>query len=177
NEFIIYGTRKSVEDFTDINNIQTFLTKLEQIHMTVSIGFGYGSTAKEAENNAESALSLANKSPQETSILINNSNKELINPLQKDKATFSIKSIDPALLAIAKKTNTSITTVTKLMHFSKLKGSKGFTSAELSTYLETSRRSGERILKRFTTHGLTQKIGEEQPYKQGRLRSVYRLTF
>lgn len=50
-----------------------------------------------------------------------------------------------------------------------------FTAGDIAEYLQVSRRSAERLLKKLVDCKLVEVVGEEQPYRQGRPRSVYRL--
>jgi predicted transcriptional regulator len=51
-----------------------------------------------------------------------------------------------------------------------------FTSADLAEYLQLTRRSAERMIKKLHDHGYIKVVGEEMIYKQGRPRAIYQLN-
>lgn len=177
-QFILYGTRGSVEQLTDPRILNPFFNQLNAFRMTASIGLGFGVTAKEAETNAQCALQQAKKDSGRDTVYVATGEKEVTGPINADgqSRTFLLKTQDDLILKIAEKTSSSVSTVSKLLHFSKARHSAGFTAADLSEYLGTSRRSTERLVKKFIDQGFAEKVGEEQPYQQGRPRAVYRLA-
>lgn len=176
NKFIVYATKGSIEQLLHGELLHSFLQSVNQFpNMTVSIGFGFGNTAKESENHANTALFYAEKDPNNSKVFIVTASKEVIGPLYKNSKTFSLQSQDQSILHIADRTNTSVATVTKLMQFIRIRKDPSFSSAELAEYLNISRRTSERLIKRFLDTRVFEKVGEEQPYKQGRPRAVYKM--
>lgn len=71
-------------------------------------------------------------------------------------------------------------TLSKIIQFSKSRQSLQFTAADLSDYMQVTRRSTERILKKLVNPGLVKIVGEEMTYqKVGHVRFmnyIYRFT-
>ncbi|MDD1368253.1 hypothetical protein PTB13_09285, partial [Bacillus sp. MHSD17] len=49
-------------------------------------------------------------------------------------------------------------------------------TSDLSEYLQVTRRSTERLLKKLVDYGYAHICGEEMPYQQGRPRAIYELN-
>ncbi|KQL45996.1 hypothetical protein AN963_13375 [Brevibacillus choshinensis] len=176
-QFILYGTRGSIEQMTHHFTRMPVMGNMEHLFgVTISMGFGFGMTAKEAEAHARIGLFQARKQSGSSAFLVTHE-KEVIGPLSTDNKAFHLKSEDRELLQVAELTGLSIATVSKLSGFIKLRRENRFTATDLSEYLQLSRRSAERILKKMMAHRFVQSVGEEQPYKQGRPRAVYRINF
>ena len=178
-QFIIYGTRGSVEQLIESEMLYGFFDQLEKIpEVTINMGFGLGNTARVAEGNARIALYHASKKTDDShSVFVVTEKQEILNPLQKYNKIFSLKSEDNHILNIANKTKMSVSTITKLVRYEALRQNTSFTAIDLETYLEISRRSTERILKNLIENNYVEKVGEEQPHTKGRPRSVYRINF
>ncbi|QUG42759.1 transcriptional regulator [Psychrobacillus sp. INOP01] len=178
-QFILYGTRGSLDKFIEKENLEEFFHQVEKSYgISMNIGFGLGYSARIAEGNARIALYHARKkAEQRHSIYIVSENQEIINPLQGKDKVYSLKSEDDYILSIASATRMSVSTITKLVRFEALRRSTSFTTIDLEEYLGISRRSAERILKSLIECNYVKKVGEEQPHSKGRPRSVYRISF
>ncbi|RAT98437.1 HTH domain-containing protein [Brevibacillus sp. Leaf182] len=175
-QFIIYGTRGSIEQMIESGKIMQVLGNVDLLaKVTIVIGFGFGLTAKEAEANARIAIYHAQKTKESSAYLVTDE-KEVIGPLNTESKTFRLKSENKEVLEIAEKTGASVATITKIMQFVKLRRDNRFTASDLAEYLQISRRSSERTLKKLIEHQVVEVVGEEQPYQQGRPRAVYRLN-
>ncbi|MDQ0889806.1 hypothetical protein QFZ81_004894 [Paenibacillus sp. V4I9] len=178
--FLIYGTRGSVNYITNNGAKIHVLDEIrEKLNITVSIGFGFGLTVNDAEQNAQIALFHAKKSTGQAYVVTNE--KEVIGPLgdepQDKLQSYSLRSEDKNILSIAEKTGISVANLSKIIGFLEIRGTDGFTSGDLSDFLQVGRRSAERILKKLTDNDFARIIGEEQPYQKGRPRSIYNITF
>ncbi|WP_419392926.1 helix-turn-helix domain-containing protein [Cytobacillus praedii] len=80
------------------------------------------------------------------------------------------------MLQIAQKAKLSPANLSKLIQFGKERQSHHFTAADLSEYLQVTRRTTERIIKKLADHGYISTVGEEMTYQQGRPRAVYILN-
>ncbi|MFP3387682.1 transcriptional regulator [Brevibacillus sp. SIMBA_040] len=176
-QFIIYGTRGSIEQMTSDFTHMPAMGNMEQLfNVTISMGFGFGLTAKEAEANARIGLFHARKQPASSAFLVTNV-KEVIGPLDANSRAFHLKSDNRDILHVADQTGLSVATITKLSSFINLRRDNRFTATDLAEYLQFSRRSAERMLKKLMEKGFVETVGEEQPYQQGRPRAVYRINF
>lgn len=171
--FILYSTRGDIEALMETSAFRDFLLNWQD---PVSVGFGYGTTATEAEQNAKIARSFAANHESESCGYILTEEKELLGPFPKENKAQRLKNDHPELLQIAKETRLSPANLSKIIQFSKSRQSLQFTTADLSNYLQVTRRSTERILKKLVDHGYVKIIGEEMPYQQGRPRAIYELN-
>lgn len=177
-QFVIYGTRGSIEIMTEQFNTFPLLKEVDMLGETkVSVGFGFGVTAKDAEGNARYALSYANKHEKNSAAYLVTDDKEIIGPLGINRKIYGMKSEDRTILLIAKKAGISVTNVNKFISFLKLNKQNRFTSEAIAQYFEISRRSAERMIKKLMDSKFVIIVGEEHPYKQGRPRAIYRATF
>ncbi|MGG0302855.1 transcriptional regulator [Bacillus albus] len=171
--FILYTTRGDIESIIKTNMINNLFASIEG---TIAIGFGYGKTVKEAEQNAKIAQDFAKNNPIDHCFYILTSDKELFGPFPKEQRVQSLKNENPELMKIAKETKLSPANLSKIIQFSQSHSSLKFTAADLSEYLQVTRRSTERLLKKLVDYGYAHICGEEMPYQQGRPRAIYELN-
>ncbi|MGG4166298.1 transcriptional regulator [Rossellomorea vietnamensis] len=171
--YTIYSNRGSIEHFLE----STDFLSLFQLEHPVLAGFGYGHTAAEAEANAETALSFARKVDPDGCAFILNEDKEMSGPYPDINKKQHLKNDTPEMLSLAKQLKLSPSNLSKIIQFYKSHSSRDFTAAELSDYMQITRRSTERILKKLVDNGSAKIIGEEMTYAQGRPRAIYELTF
>ncbi|HWI47682.1 MAG TPA: hypothetical protein VNU45_05585 [Rummeliibacillus sp.] len=167
------------ELFTTLGHIQNaFHHNLLESFFNISkhpikLTFGYGGSILEAQKNARQALKFATPN----SVFIMNENKELQGPFPKEPTTLSLQTKDPYVLQMAKETKLSPLNISKIMAFSVSRQSLQFTALDLAEYLQVTRRTTERILKKLVEHGYAKVVGEEMSYQQGRPRAIYELNF
>jgi predicted transcriptional regulator len=171
--YTIYSNRGSIENLLGTAEFHSFF----QLDQHVLAGFGYGHTAAQAEENAETALSFASKYDAESCAFIVNEDKELSGPYPDKNKKQQLKYNHPDMLSLAKQLKLSPANLSKIMQFYKNRSFRDFTAAELSDYMQISRRSAERILKKLVDNGSARITGEEMTYSQGRPRAVYELSF
>ena len=78
---------------------------------------------------------------------------------------------------MAKLTSLSPLNISKIINFSNERQSAQFTSQNLSEYLQVTRRTTERIIKKLVDNGYVKIVGEEMTHQQGRPRKIYQLNF
>lgn len=166
--FVLYSTRGEMDKL----RLNDFLEKWSG---TILVGFGYGSTMKEADQHAKIALQFAEKDLSSKCGYILTGDKEMIGPFPYEHKQYSLKNDHPELLQVAKETKLSPSNLSKLIEFSRSRQSLQFTSADLTDYLQVTRRSTERIIKKLVDHGYIKVVGEEMVYQQGRPRAIYEL--
>jgi predicted transcriptional regulator len=171
--YTVYSNRGSIENLLGTAEFHSFF----QLDRPVLGGFGYGHTAGEAEENAETALSFARKYDSESCAFLVNEDKELSGPYPHINKKQQLKYNHPDMLSLAKQLKMSPSNLSKIMQFYKNRSSREFTAAELSEYMQITRRSAERILKKLVDNGSARITGEEMTYAQGRPRAVYELSF
>lgn len=171
NLYSLFSTQGNVDEA--LNNNSVINAWLYPTPAPLKIAFGYGKTVIEASQNARAALSYATDN---TAYLLTDS-KELLGPYPNNNTKVSLKNMEPQLVQIAKETALSPANLSKVVQFSRSRKSTEFTAYDLEVYLQVSRRTTERILKKLVDHGYAHIIGEEMTYQQGRPRAIYELNF
>jgi hypothetical protein len=166
--FVLYSTRGEI----DKNRLNDFL---EKWHGNIVTGFGFGSTVIEADQHAKIALRFAEKELNSKSGYILTEDKELVGPFPYEYKQHSLKNDNPELIQVAKETKLSPSNLSKIIEFSKSRQSRQFTAVDLTDYLQVTRRSTERIIKKLVDTGYVKIVGEEMVYHQGRPRAIYEL--
>ncbi|CAM5219511.1 Transcriptional regulator OS=Ureibacillus acetophenoni OX=614649 GN=SAMN05877842_1098 PE=4 SV=1 [Ureibacillus acetophenoni] len=175
--YIIFGTRGPLEYITNQYQELPILSKIQDLlNIHVSMGFGFGINANEAEENAQIALHYADQIQNTGSSFIVTDNKLVIGPMNDKKTDFHLRIEDDQTLAISKKTGLSVSNISKLIKFWEIRDYKGFTSRELAEYYQFSKRSSDRMLKKLLEENIISITGEEQPFSKGRPRSVYKVN-
>ncbi|MGE6513811.1 hypothetical protein [Lysinibacillus sphaericus] len=170
NYFELYTTAGHLQNAFEKENLQKLL---QQIERPFKLAFGYGHSIFEAAQNAKYALNFT----KHFEIYILDEHKNLVGPLPNGEAKISLKTNDPYILQMAKQTNLSPVNLSKIINFSRERQSAQFTSSNLSEYLQVSRRTTERIIKKLVDQGYAKVVGEEMPHQQGRPRTIYELNF
>ncbi|MGE7768154.1 transcriptional regulator [Peribacillus sp. NPDC096540] len=171
--FILYSTRGDIESLMKRNGLNHFFAQFQK---KSTIGFGYGSTIMDADRHAKIALSFAEKHSDDKCGYIFTEDKDLLGPFPQHTKQQRLKNDHPELLQVAKQTKLSPANISKIIQFSHSRQSVQFTAAELEDYLQVTRRTTERILKKLSDHGHVIIVGEEMTYSKGRPRAVYELN-
>ncbi|QED46822.1 helix-turn-helix domain-containing protein [Cytobacillus dafuensis] len=169
--FALYCTRGDIEALNS-DVLQQLFTETEE----TAVGFGYGVSIKDANKNAMIALSFAEKDQEKDCCYILTESKELLGPFPHKKMQQKLVNTHPDLYLIAQKAKLSPANLSKMIEFAKNEQMHHFTSADLADYLQVTRRSAERMIKKLSDHGYIQIIGEEMTYQQGRPRALYKLN-
>lgn len=170
-------TRGEIErNTTFFQNISILQDIQNKLNMSTFLGIGFGLTANEAEIKAYEALSKA-KSCGDGSCFVMELNGKVQGPIGKPShLKYSIRSNDPELLSMAKKSGLSIGTINKLISFSESFGSTKMTAFDLASGFGITLRSARRILSKLEQYNFARIIGEEQPISKGRPRQIYKLS-
>jgi len=170
NLFVLYSTQGNIENLMKQDLWRDFFEKVKGYK---SAGFGYGETIKEAEQHAKIAMRFAEKAGDQSCVYILTEDKDLRGPFPQEHKQQRLINNHPDFLTIAKQTKLSPANLSKIMQFGKSRNSLHFTAVDLVDYLQVTRRSTERILKKLVDHGYIRVVGEEMTYHQGRPRAVY----
>lgn len=168
--FTIFSTRGDIQLFIENGFLHEIFTTWPN-HL--AIGFGYGATIKEADENARIALCFAEKEPERSCSYILTDKKELHNPVLQEHKHQRLINDRPEFFEIAQKTKLSPANLSKIIQFGVSRHLHHFTTADLADYLQITRRSAERIIKKLADNGYVQVVGEEMTYQQGRPRALY----
>jgi hypothetical protein len=174
--YMIYGTRGGIQQITDNYTSVPLLDKFTGFNgIKISFGFGFGTTARDAEEHAQIALYHSKQCDTHAAFIVTE-DKKVIGPLNNVAIkTFHLQSQNDRVLAIAKQTGISVSTTTKIIDFLNLRKNRSFSAVDLANYLQVSKRTAERILKKLVNKSFAEICGEEQPYQRGRPRSLYRI--
>lgn len=170
NHFELFTTFGHIQNAFQHNLLESIFNITQH---PIKLTFGYGESILEAQENAKRALDFALPN----AVYIMNENKELQGPFPNDPIVLSLQTKDPYVLQMAKETKLSPLNISKIMAFSVSRQSLQFTAVDLAEYLQVTRRSTERILKKLVEHGYAKVVGEEMSYQQGRPRAIYELNF
>jgi hypothetical protein len=173
NLYALYSTQGKIEDLINHHMLHDFFEN-DQEH--IKVGFGYGETIFEADQNSEIALHFAKKEGEESCAYILTEEKELSGPFPQEYKQQRLVIDHPDFLKMAKQTTLSPANLSKIIQFGQSKNARHFTTVDLANYLKVTRRSTERILKKLADHGFVLVVGEEMTYQQGRPRAIYQLN-
>ncbi|KXH87062.1 hypothetical protein [Sporosarcina sp. HYO08] len=168
--------------FTTMGNIDAslkdmaFLMLLKEYAGQMKLAFGCGETSIEATENARLALQFDHLDDA-SGFYVLDSQKKLHGPFPQDPQTIALKVHEPLLVEMAEKTKLSSTNISKLILFNQSRQTKQFTANDLALYLNVTRRTAERMLKKLVAFEYAKIVGEEMAYKQGRPRALYELNF
>jgi hypothetical protein len=168
--FVFYSTKGEMTP--------TYLQQLmDESETDMTVGIGYGTTLKEAEQHALIAFRFSENDTTKKCGYLLTEEKDLVGPFPQTQVNkqHSLKNNHPELLQIARETKLSPANLSKIMEFNKARSSRPFTAVELTNYLEVTRRSTERIIKKLVDNGYIKITGEEMTYHQGRPRAIYEL--
>ncbi|WP_394138225.1 helix-turn-helix domain-containing protein [Cytobacillus oceanisediminis] len=149
------------------------LTDIRNDFEKTSVGIGFGYTVKEAESHAVTALDFAEKKPGEYAVYLLDEEKKLTGPLFHNEERYSLKNEDPVVKKLSAELKMSSKNISRIINFLQVNDFRPFSAQELADYFSISRRSAERMIKKLLDQELLQVSGEEQPYDQGRPRSLY----
>lgn len=151
-----------------------------ELHITLSIGVGFGSTATEAGNHARLALRQSKDVGGNVCYIVRE-DRSVIGPVdissQKKYERYDLAITDPDLLDRAEKAGMSASYMTMLMARVSRHGKIDYTAHELASTLKVTVRSAHRILLKWMDAELVDIVGEEKVSRKGRPRRIYRLTF
>jgi len=170
NSFELYTTAGYLQNTLAKENLQSLM---QQIEIPFKLAFGFGHSILEASQNANNALTFAKP----CEIFILDEHKNLLGPFPKSEIKLALKTDDPNVLKMAKLTSLSPLNISKIIDFSRERQSAQFTAYNLSEYLQVTRRTTERIIKKLVDNGYAKVVGEEMTHQQGRPRTIYELNF
>lgn len=175
-EITFVTTRGIIEKFSHNNTRYPLLDRISsELQLKASIGIGLGRTANEAESKAREALLKARISGGD-SCYIAIHDGTVLGPLgEQTVMKYSVRTVDPFKLDLAKRAGMSIVTVNKIISYCQGYGSEKITAFELANGFGITLRSARRIICKLEQGGLAEVIGEEQPVGKGRPRQIYKI--
>lgn len=172
NGYVIFGTMGSLNHLITSNKLQEYIREIEEsqkVHL--SIGFGSGATATEAEIYAKAAMKRAFEENVSSCYVYDESgNYQYLHPYEgpQDKREFLINQLITAG-GLTMEASSTFTDFLLSRNFN------SFTTQEYALYSKVTTRTAARFMKKLMETGVIQLAGEEKLYDKGRPRTIYRL--
>lgn len=176
--YLLFSTKKILElETNNINDLKILASVSENTANTVSMGVGYGITAREATYNANQGMLKAKNEGGNRGYLV--FYNKIIGPIISDKqsGSESAQVIDSYYLEVAQKTEISVNTIYKLHCVMEQNKKDSFTSFELADELGISVRSVNRIISKLEYNGFVTMIGKKVVSGAGRPSRIIKLLF
>lgn len=174
--FVLYGTRGGVHTVTvQMRELPLLAETVKLAAVSISVGFGYGATAREAEQHAEIALHHARQAGGGKAFIVTD-DKTVVGPLDEERRSYQLRSEHTQTMELADRSGLSVATISKLLEFWRLRQSASFSVQEVAEYQQVQRRTAERIVKKLLDSGALRVAGEEQPFRKGKPRSLYQFN-
>lgn len=152
-KYIIFSTRRTLEDNTIINDFLKIVDDFSKQGITLYSGLGFGNTGWNAEYNATNALEMAEKASKAAFYIIDENNK-IRGPINSSNETnYDLLVYDEKINEIAKRVGISTTYLSKILSIMKKTNEKAFSSDTLGHYLGITERSARRVLEKFISAG------------------------
>lgn len=170
----LYTTVGKLNRFLASDVPLTWLTALEQ---PIAIGFGSAETLLKAEQRAKDAChyKLHNHRQQNVFYYID-LEERLIGPYPHVQQHVDLAITSEYLFELSQKTTLSPKNISKIIQFDQLNKNSNFTIDDLAAYLQVTRRSAERLLKKMIATPYLIQVGEKTSAGKGRPKSIYRLN-
>lgn len=175
--YLIYTTRGALLG-VEAGDFQQLLKEVERVYQTpFQVGVGYGYSIQEATKHSSQALFFTKSFLKDESIvcLVDEDNK-LHGPLFERNQQVELINHNEMIQEIANELKMSAKNIKLIHQFIKLRHNRAFSATDLAEYMNLSRRSAERIIKRLITEHYLKPSGEEHSYTQGRPRKLYCAT-
>ncbi|MHB1393770.1 MAG: hypothetical protein ACYCYE_11990 [Clostridia bacterium] len=174
--YIIITSRDALYRETEnLTNIKLFDTVKNNFTSTISIGIGFGDSAREAKYNAGLGLDKSKKSGGNCAYIVY-SNNRLIGPISGGKNQRET-IIDDRFLKIAQKSGLSVNTIFKLDCMINRYKKNSFTIKELAQLYGISLRSMYRIIEKLENANYAIEVGVKVVDSSGRPSRIMRLIF
>ncbi|GAA0606642.1 hypothetical protein GCM10009001_24840 [Virgibacillus siamensis] len=171
NEFVLFGTQGILNHITNHYRDFPLLQEIQRtLNIPVDIGFGLGLTAKQAEDNAKSALEACSHSSESTCYIVNERN-DTIGPLGVEKE-FNTSELYRALIHKARLNNELSY---NFIDFIEVRNNEPFSANDIAGYYQVTKRSAERTVKKLLAGEVIKVVGEEKPYVKGRPRKLFQI--
>lgn len=150
------------------------------IGVALSMGVGFGYTAREAGKHAQLAFTQSSEAGGNTCYIVRE-DRSVFGPVASTAShaydKYQITITNPDLLEQAELLGMSATYMNKIMSRVARYNQLEYTAHDLAEILDITLRSANRILLKWIDAGLVSIIGEEKATRHGRPRRVYRLNF
>lgn len=176
--YLLFTTKRLIEFETKNMQQISLLSFIEKNTInTISVGIGYGTTAREAKYHALLGMNKATKIDSNYAYVVYSPNniERLKSPLQSENNTTEI--FDITYKIISDKTGISINTIYKLRCIKDIAKKDYFTSSELAKEFGNSLRSMNRIIEKLEIAGYVEIVGKKIVKDAGRPSRILKLLF
>lgn len=174
-EYLLFSTRQALEQETsNLEQIDLLAAVKNDTANTISVGIGYGRTAREARHNAHVGMLRASKSGGDMAFIVY-SDKKILGPLHSRAVEDKPTTIDARFLDVSERTGISINTVFRLYSVMQQRGQDSFTAGELAACLGVTLRTMNRLINKLEIAGYCQIIGKRSLTNTGRPSRIIRL--
>lgn len=175
--YLVFCTKNTLETETDnYASIELLSSIKHKTNSTVSIGIGYGSTAREAKYSAILGIEKSKKNGKNTAYVVYNG-KTVIGPINSSEKEEHADYVDEAFYLISQKSGVSINLIFKLHALINQYKKDTFTPIEMAEELKISLRNMNKILQKLENSGHIQIIGKKMMGAAGRPSRIIQLLF
>ena len=177
-KYLLFTTKYLFEIETeDLQKINIMTKPVMQRFGTLSIGIGYGDTAREAKYYANLGLLKAKKNGGNQAFKVEHN--KYIGPITPSKPLSDslANQIDGAYQRIATKSGISLNSIVKLQSIIDNQRNDTFTPSELASLFGVSHRSMNRIVEKLLDAGYAKIVGNNMRTSAGRPSRIVRLNF
>lgn len=176
--YLLFTTKQIVEFETkNLRELSILSSIKNKTNNTISVGIGFGITAREAKSNAVLGKNKALKiGGNQCFVVYNKKRMERITPLDKADSS-NISLLDHSYKDISEKSGVSINNIYRLKCIADIYKKDVFTSLELSEEFGNSLRSMNRIIEKLEKAGYIQIVGKKILGKAGRPSRILKLLF
>jgi len=177
--FLLFTTRNLLEFETEGLERLSLLTARKDLRFgTLSVGIGYGETAREAKYNASLGLLRARKGGGNQAFKVENGvYSEPIRPASQPDKEYAAGLIDGAFQKAADTAGISLNSIMKLQWIMDRENTDSFTAKDLADLYGISLRSMHRLLEKLENTGYATVAGRNIRTAKGRPSRILRLDF
>ncbi|MDF2672299.1 MAG: hypothetical protein K0R09_564 [Clostridiales bacterium] len=157
-KYIIFGTRRTLEDELIINSFLKIVKNFDMNGITIYSGLGFGNTGWNAEYNATIALEIAEKCSNAAFYIVDENSKARGPICDTNESNYDLLVYDEKINEIAKKVGVSSTYLSKIVSIMKKTNKNTFSSDTFGHYLGVTERSGRRLLEKFICAGYAEVV-------------------
>lgn len=173
--YVIFTTRKLLEDITGDFHFVPDLEDLKIAPGAITCGIGTGTSAYEAETHAGQALLHAHGQGKGSWMAFFDDNT-IVGPLgHPEQVAYSCAP--ETLQQTSHDSGLSVSTLSKLDSVLKKIGHREINAHDLAQHLRVQLRSARRLLLALEAAGYAEVVGESNPHPRGRPRRIYRVNF
>jgi hypothetical protein len=177
-EYLLFSTRQSLESETHgLESISLLSAVKNHSASTISLGIGFGVTAKEAKHNAGIAMTRASKTGGDMAFIVSDG-KNIVGPIKEGEPDGGkrLSKVAKEYLRISEQIGVSINTIFRLRSIVEQYGQNIFTAAELATLFGVTLRSMNRLIEKLEGGGYCSIVGKKAVSKAGRPRRLIQLN-